>query len=106
MRPRAMKNKADKCATCKHNGTENGWAACDGCIHDESLKDRYEPLTNGDKIRSAADEEFAKMLKIATDKCPPNMEADDGEYNCPQDRSCEQCWLEWLKAPVESKGET
>lgn len=63
------------------------------------------PMTNGDRIRNMTDEELVKVLSIAFDECPPNMETDEGEYNCPQDCSCEQCWLEWLKSPVKSEGE-
>ena len=52
-----MENKSGKCTSCKHRIDPGGWAACDGCIHDEGLKDRYEPMTNADRIRNMTDEE-------------------------------------------------
>lgn len=54
----------NRCNTCKHstgNGGD-GWSVCDGCIHDSELRDRYEPATNADHIRSMTDEELARML--------------------------------------------
>lgn len=53
-----MKNEL--CTSCKYRIAPGGWAACDGCIHDEGLKDRYEPMTNADRIRNMTDEELAK----------------------------------------------
>ena len=54
----------NRCNTCKHS-TRNGgdgWSACDGCIHDSELQDRYAPATNADHIRSMTDEELAGFV--------------------------------------------
>lgn len=32
-----MKNEL--CTSCKYRIAPDGWAACDGCIHDEGLKE-------------------------------------------------------------------
>lgn len=48
-----MKNEL--CTSYKYRIAPDGWAACDGCIHDEGLKDRYEPMTNSDRIRNMTD---------------------------------------------------
>lgn len=74
-----MENKSDKCTSCKYRIAPGGWAACDGCIHDEGLKDRYEPMTNADRIRNMTDEElanysapgrlFARDVKISARIC-------------------------------------
>mgnify|MGYP001080501061 CR=1 FL=1 len=87
-----MENKSGKCTSCKCRIAPDGWTACDGCIHDEGLKDRYEPMTNADRIRNMTDEEPAKMLAdfVVCQGCPP----DD---IC----SCTNCWLKWLRSPVE-----
>lgn len=87
-----MGNKSDKCPSCKYRTDPGGWAACDGCIHDEGLKDRYEPMTNADRIRNMTDEELAKVLAdfVVRQGCSP----DD---IC----SCTNCWLKWLRSPVE-----
>lgn len=55
-----MGNENELCTSCKYRIDPGGWAACDGCIHDEGLKDRYEPMTNADRIRNMTDEELAK----------------------------------------------
>jgi hypothetical protein len=94
-----MKNEL--CTSCKYRIAPGGWAACDGCIHDEGLKDRYEPMTNADRIRNMTDEELAKLLSTGTFICEGLKE--DICENIP---GCEECRLVWLKAPVEeSKGE-
>lgn len=58
----------------------------------------YQLKTKGDKIRAMMDEEFAKAASD-TFRCP----ADD--YKCLKmpDPSCYDCWLAWLKQPVEEE---
>ena len=49
-------------------------------------------MTNGDAIRAMTDEELAEFLT---------------EYRCVhkaphcREANCTQCWLDWLKSPVE-----
>lgn len=50
-----------KCEKCKHNNDES-FFVCDTCIHDTSLKDRFEPQTNADCIRAMSDEELADFF--------------------------------------------
>lgn len=89
-----MGNKSDKCPSCKYRIDPGGWAACDGCIHDEGLKDRYEPMTNADRIRNMTDEELAKMIMGAPYIC--------GKIKlCGVMSGCEECCLVWLRSPVE-----
>lgn len=77
-----MKNEL--CASCEYRIAPDGWAACDGCIHNEGLKDRYEPMINADRIRNMTDEELAEALAdfVVRQGCSP----DD---IC----SCTNCWL-------------
>jgi len=99
-----MGNKSDKCPSCKYRIDPGGWAACDGCIHDEGLKDRYEPLTNADRIRNMTDEELAKLLSTGTFICEGRKDICEGGI-CKYTPKCEICRREWLKAPAESEGE-
>ena len=87
-----MKNEL--CTSCKCRIAPGGWAACDGCIHDEGLKDRYEPMTNADRIRNMTDEELADVIHC------PLVEVD----GCHTGKSCALCILRWLRSPAESEG--
>ena len=80
-----MGNKSDKCPSCKYRIDPGGWAACDGCIHDEGLKDRYEPLTNADRIRTMSDADLARWLEY------------EGGGACAEVYG----WLAWLQQPAE-----
>lgn len=91
-------NKPEKCATCKQSCKADGWVVCANCIHDSSRKDRYEPLTNGDRIRNMTDEELAKFLSTGTFICEGLKDI------CENMPGCEECRLTWLKAPAESEG--
>lgn len=84
-----MKNEL--CTSCKYRIDPGGWAACDGCIHDEGLKDRYEPMTNADRIRNMTDEELVDVIHC------PLVEVD----GCHTGKSCALCILRWLRSPVE-----
>ena len=58
------------------------------------------PMTNADRIRAMTDEELAEWIMRKPSiryfaVCPPGT-GDD----CPTS-PCEQCWLDWLKSPVE-----
>lgn len=93
-----MKN--ERCTSCKNRIRLTGLVACDGCLHNEGLKDRYEPMTNGDKIRAMTDEELAQLLSTGTFIC------EGLEDICENMPGCEECRLTWLKAPAESEGRT
>lgn len=93
-----MGNKSDKCPSCKYRIDPGGWAACDGCIHDEGLKDRYEPLTNADRIRNMTDEEMADF--VATYVHCEDCWLVDNCVNC-GDMTCYDNILSFLHSPVE-----
>lgn len=84
-----MKN--ERCTSCKNRIDPDGWMACDGCIHDEGLKDRYEQMTNADRIRNMTDEELVDVIHC------PLVEVD----GCHTGKSCALCILRWLRSPVE-----
>lgn len=95
-----------KCDTC---GKKKYGYLCDGCIHDPDATDKYEPMTNADRIRAMSDEELAKHLHdIGWDchLCAEHRRLDNepllrGE-KC--DEKCVEHCLEWLKQPVKEGG--
>lgn len=56
----------------------------------------YRGLTNADRIRAMSDEELAKWFCVMNaDDCPDKAH----ELHCTD--KCYECWLDWLKSPVE-----
>ena len=57
------------------------------------------PTTHADAVRAMSDEELAQYICKTQyregDVCPPT-------HNCAVDKSCEKCWLDWLKQEVEA----
>ena len=90
-----------KCEKCKHNHDED-FFVCDICIHNTSLKDKFEPLTNADRIRAMSDEELMRFLfnEVSNNTicsfCVPTMRT-----KCKCDGHCKNGILEWLKQPAE-----
>lgn len=85
----------NNCGMCRHNVPE-GVMVCDGCIHDQSRKDRFEPMTNGDRIRAMTDEALAEEL--ADYLC--NKIQDIGL--CEKYKDCWQgCRVDYLRSPME-----
>ena len=61
-------------------------------------------MTNGDKIRSMTDKEFAHLIgeTVTCENCLAHSDVCEMEYDNPADvPSCEQIWLEWLKEEAE-----
>lgn len=89
-----------KCDTC---GKKKYGYLCEGCIHDPDAMDKYEPMTNADRIRAMSDEELAKWLNSSgciCESCSHSAECVD-PYNLSR---CVCGVLEWLKQPAESEG--
>ena len=85
-----------KCDTCKH---KEDFFACDVCIHEPCLKDQYEPITNGDRIRSMSDEELAEFLSDISHCCEY---AYSGVcFRCPHTWCNSTDTEKWLKQPNE-----
>lgn len=74
------------CCDGNHELTRLGCAENDWCC--------FVPITNADKIRSMTDEELAEWLEYRDDNCP--------RARCPGG-SCHDCWIDWLKSPVEEE---
>lgn len=100
----------EKCATCKQSCKADGWVVCANCIHNHNRKDRYEPLTNGDKIRAMSDNEYADWLcdHLICGDCPVYGKCGKESRNCGGDTSVEACFdrlLGYLRSPVEESHE-
>ena len=55
------------------------------------------PKTNADRIRAMPDEELAEYL-LNVHYCPtPPI--------CDSKKNCKDCWLDWLRSPVEESHE-
>lgn len=89
-----------KCNECRHKETRGANEYCTyhdayigwhGCEYGEP-----KPQTNADRIRAMTDEELARWIATtADDNCPDTAH----ERYC--DNRCGECWLDWLKSPVE-----
>lgn len=71
-----------------------------GCVVPETCpepeKCRYAtfPQTNADRIRNMTDEELAEYLG--------NIHYCPAPYpTCDPTKECKECWLKWLRSPVE-----
>lgn len=90
----------DGCKTCKHFNPKEVVVSsssycyeCEGAHQQRELQDKYEPMTNADRIRAMSDEELAVMLFNGIDV------PDNTEHNC-------NGVLEWLRSEAESVEES
>lgn len=82
------------CENCKYRGLDETQEPCAHCT--KNAVDNYEPLSNGDYIRSLSDAELAQIIT-----CPSNAGLD--EIDCRSDKRCVKCIQNWLES--ERKGE-
>lgn len=90
-----MKNEL--CTSCKNRIRLTGWVACDGCLYNEGLEDRYEPMTNADRIRNMTDEELAEKISRMAHCVFCHISC--GILGTEEE--CKAKWLSWLRSPVE-----
>ena len=103
---------------CLHYDCTNrnsfGYCKTTACINEHYQQEQWggtsnhpekaviKPMTNADRIRTMTDEELAVSLSGG---CP--WTTDGGtppkcrEYIADANRSCRQCWLDWLKQEVQ-----
>jgi len=55
--------------------------------------------TNADRIRAMTDEELAEFMKPYDSGCPRWNGKEP--MPCSMRTNCRDCWLDWLKSPVE-----
>lgn len=81
------------CITCKYKDRDETQEPCAHCT--KNAVDNYEPMTNGDYIRSLNDTELSQILK-----CP--NEIGFCEVVCQRDEQhCSECTRRWLEAERE-----
>ena len=85
--------KCEKCTNKNYCVWSN--AEIENCMNNDYQN--FSPTTNADRIRAMTDEELADMFGEHSKRrdCCPNY----GSYDCRA--TCEECWLNWLKSPVE-----
>jgi hypothetical protein len=81
------------CENCKYRGMDETQEPCAHCT--KNAVDNYEPMTNGDYIRSLSDTELAQIVM-----CP--NEIGFCEVTCKVDEQhCVECTRRWLEAERE-----
>lgn len=85
------------CGNCKYvNESENG-EHCNGCK--QNATDKFEQMTNADRIRSMTDEELADFLVVfdACCMCSHNTDSFCSSKNCDEIGITKK----WLQSPAE-----
>lgn len=78
------------CETCKY---QSRYKTDEPCVHcTKNATDNYEPMTNGDYIRSLSDVDLAQIVM-----CPNEIGFD--EVVCRRnEQHCNECTRRWLEA--------
>lgn len=85
--------RVEICKTCKYRYKDESEEPCAHCT--KNAVDSYEPMTNGDYIRSLSDTELAQIVM-----CPNEVGFD--EVVCQRDEQhCIECTRKWLEAERE-----
>jgi len=89
------------CENCRHKGKREDEFPCRNCTR--NCIDKWEPMTNGSRIRQMTDEDLAFVLM-----CPYDGNAEQceclGEFSSQSDvKTCIECIKDWLKQPVEEE---
>lgn len=62
-------------------------------------KDCFEAMTHFDQIKAMTAEELAEWKSDPNQLCPPEYRT----RGCTYEKTCYECWLDWLKQEVEDK---
>lgn len=84
----------ESCEKCKYRDKSDYEYPCERCVHGCIVKEYYEPMTNGDRIRAMSDEELTEFL------CRVKA---DYQWMNPEYPSEEEAgeWVEWIQREVE-----
>lgn len=85
--------RIENCKTCKYKYRDESQEPCAHCT--KNAVDNYEPMTNGDYIRSLGDADLAPIIM-----CPSEIGFDEVECH-KHDKFCQECTLNWLMAERE-----
>lgn len=82
------------CSGCKYEHLKGSEKPCCDCAN--MHMDKYEPITNADRIRNMSDEELAESIP-----CPYIKTQYDECVHGWHDYDCNKCKLEWLQSEAE-----
>ena len=86
----------DGCVGCKHEYESVDSVSCLGCK--KNAIDKYQRMTNADRIRSMSDEELAEFIDFLTELCVGTCS------KCIFKGDCEKISvLKWLQSEVRNK---
>lgn len=71
-----------------------GWSRTKICERCHGTGNVKRPMTNGDRIRSMADEELALLMGF--ESCPESRRLEPCD-----EAKCYECWLDWLRQIAE-----
>lgn len=87
--------RIEKCKTCKYRYKDEAEEPCAHCTMNAT--DNFEPMSNGDYIRSLSDTELAQIIM-----CPSEVGLDEigfDEIACQMGKQqCIECTRRWLEA--------
>ena len=82
--------RIDNCKTCKYRYRDESEEPCAHCINNAT--DNFEPMTNGDYVRSLSDADLAQIIM-----CPNEVGFD--EVVCQRDEQhCIEYTRKWLES--------
>ena len=94
-----MKKMRDNgCSGCKYEHLKGSEKPCCDCAN--MHMDKYEPITNADRIRNMSDEELAEFMSENTSCYYCKVQCED-RPNSPTESSCNFRWLDWLQSEAE-----
>lgn len=86
------------CSGCKYEHLKGSEKPCCDCAN--MYMDKYEPITNADKIRNMSDEELIELITGLSKHCLAGI----GECDCSTYETCQNCNMEvkkWLQSEAE-----
>lgn len=87
------------CSGCKYEHLKGSEKPCCDCAN--MHMDKYEPITNADRIRNMSDEELAEFLDIVGEDGISSQYTDVPCDCCCEKTECSKCWKEWLQSEAE-----
>nr|DAY68024.1 MAG TPA: hypothetical protein [Caudoviricetes sp.] len=87
------------CSGCKYEHLKGSEKPCCDCAN--MYMDKYEPITNADRVRNMSDEELAEFLDIVGEDGISSQYTDVPCDCCCEKTECSKCWKEWLQSEAE-----
>jgi hypothetical protein len=94
-----IKMRDNGCSGCKYEHLKGSEKPCCDCAN--MHMDKYEPITNADRVRNMSDEELAEFLDIVGEDGISSQYTDVPCDCCCEKTECSKCWKEWLQSEAE-----